>query len=135
VTVRKALDGLALTEADEAPARLRETWQMWRVLNRQERQKHFGLVVADWDEPSPTVVKDPGNTTTGMIHPNRQRRFAIAELKRLASYPDGYRMTGSYRDQWSRIGNSVPPLFMRAIAGHIHEHILTAALAARTEAA
>jgi DNA (cytosine-5)-methyltransferase 1 len=31
---------------------------------------------------------------------------------------------GKYSEQWARIGNSVPPLFMRAIAQHLRERIL-----------
>jgi site-specific DNA-cytosine methylase len=33
-------------------------------------------------------------------------------------------MIGKYRDKWARIGNSVPPLFMKAIALHIRKYIL-----------
>jgi site-specific DNA-cytosine methylase len=33
-------------------------------------------------------------------------------------------MFGEFGDKWMRIGNSVPPLFMRAIAKHIRAEIL-----------
>lgn len=46
------------------------------------------------------------------------------EIKRIAAFPDAYRMVGHYKDQWARIGNSVPPLFMRAIAEHVRREIL-----------
>lgn len=127
-TVRQALDNLVQSEADVQPALLRETWQMWRVLQGIEPKKHFGLTIARWDEPSPTVVKDPGNTTTGMIHPCRFRRLTIPEIKRLSSFPDAYQMSGDYRNQWARIGNSVPPLFMHAIALHLRSNIFDSAV-------
>lgn len=124
ITVREALSGLKQTDSDLAPAKLKETWQMYRVLKGQEPPRHFGLVVTDWNKASNTIVKDAGNTATGIIHPDKQRRFTIPEIKRIASFPDGFCMTGDYKTQWMRIGNSVPPLFMRAIARHIRQTIL-----------
>jgi len=125
VTVREAFDCLQQTEADLKSTQLKETWQMYRVLKRQERHKHFGLVRIGWNKASNTVVKDAGNTTTGMIHPSKDRRLTIPEIKRIASYPDDFTMFGHYKDQWERIGNSVPPLFLRAVARHIRANILT----------
>jgi site-specific DNA-cytosine methylase len=51
---------------------------------------------------------------------------ATIDIPRLpqASSPDAYRFIGSYDNKRSRIGNSVPPLLMRAIASHIRTHIL-----------
>ncbi len=53
-----------------------------------------------------------------------KRKFTIAELKRIGAFPDQFEMVGSYAERWAVIGNSVPPLFMRAIAGHIRREIL-----------
>jgi DNA (cytosine-5)-methyltransferase 1 len=50
----------------------------------------------------------------------------VHEVKRLASFPDGYRFAGSVSDAFNRIGNSVPPNLMRAIAEHIRREILHA---------
>lgn len=44
-----------------------------------------------------------------------RRRLTIAEVKRLCSFPDDYVLTGSYAEQWARLGNSVPPLMMAAV--------------------
>lgn len=54
------------------------------------------------------------------------RALSIGEAKRIGSFPESFCLTGGYSIQWERIGNSVPPLFMRAIARHIRQHILTA---------
>lgn len=76
-----------------------------------------------WDRTACTLVKSE-IAETGIIHPNRDRYLTIAEMKRIASFPDGFQMIGERKDRVSRIGNSVPPLFMRAIAGHIKTEIL-----------
>src|SRR6266487_2199439 len=88
VTIKQAFDGLEQSKTDIQPALLKETWQMWRVLHGKERSKHFGLVQTSWNEPSSTIVKDAGNTATGIIHPSEKRRFTIPELRRIASFPD-----------------------------------------------
>ena len=121
-TICKTSAGYELREAE-----IRPTQQMYRVLTGKERKKHFGLVRLNPEKPSPTILQGTGGTTTGLIHPYEIRRLTIPEIKALASYPDGFRIMGSYRDRWARIGNSVPPLFMRAIARHIREKLLTAA--------
>jgi DNA (cytosine-5)-methyltransferase 1 len=51
------------------------------------------------------------------------RKPAIAEVARLASYPESFQWN---KDGWARIGNSVPPKFMQAIASHIYTNILSA---------
>lgn len=124
VTVRNAWQELAQTEGDLAPALLKDNWQMTRVLEGKERYKHFGLVRVEWNQCSNTIQKDAGNTTTGMIHPSDNRRMTAPEIKRLASFPDVFQMIGAFKEQWARIGNSVPPLFMRAIAEHIRKELL-----------
>jgi DNA (cytosine-5)-methyltransferase 1 len=124
VTMKQTLAGFDQSKSDVEPALLRSTWQMKRVLDGAEKQKHFGLVRTQWDRPCPTIVKDAGNTTTGMIHPDGARRLTIPELKRLASFGDEFCMVGGYKEQWQRIGNSVPPNLMRAIAEHIKTEIL-----------
>jgi len=54
-----------------------------------------------------------------------RRKLAIDELKALASYPPKFQLTGSYGERWARIGNSVPPLFMKAIALNLRRSFLT----------
>jgi len=65
-----------------------------------------------------------------MVHPYEIRKLSIAEIKALASYPEEFQFVGSYRARWARIGNSVPPLFVRAIALHIRQEILPRAMMA-----
>lgn len=58
-----------------------------------------------------------------LFHPVENRGLTLDELKRAASYPDDFRFT-DFANGMNRIGNSVPPLFMRAIARHIRAEIL-----------
>lgn len=52
------------------------------------------------------------------------RKFNLREIRRFSAFPDDYVLTGSYLDRWCRMGNSVPPLMMKAIAEPIRDQIL-----------
>ena len=88
----------------------------------------FNLKRLHENKPSRTILKSVGKPDSsfggGLIHPSENRHVSIGELKRLNSLPDEFQMIGSFQDQWMRIGNSVPPLFMRSIARHIRSEIL-----------
>jgi DNA (cytosine-5)-methyltransferase 1 len=53
------------------------------------------------------------------IHPTEARTWSIREMARLQSFPDEFRFVDPLKNGMQRIGNSVPPLLMRAIAGHV----------------
>jgi len=53
-----------------------------------------------------------------------ERQFSRDEAKTLQSFPESFRFAGNHCEIWQMVGNSVPPLFMKAIAGHIREKIL-----------
>lgn len=75
------------------------------------------------DGPASTVPKVlPG--TGGHMHWAEPRTLTMEEVKRLGSFPDEFVLVGNFTEQWARIGNSVPPLFMRTIAEHIRSEIL-----------
>lgn len=87
--------------------------------------KYFNLVRAHADEPCPTVTQTAGVLgAAGITHPFEKRKFTIAELRRISGFPDDFILTGSYRQQWERIGRAVPPPMMRAIASTIRDEIL-----------
>ena len=56
--------------------------------------------------------------------PTEKRKFTIAELRRICAFPDDFILCGSYAQQWARLGNSVPPVMMAAIAREIRDRIL-----------
>lgn len=80
---------------------------------------------ASWNRPCGTIVKQE-IALSGIVHPDHRRYISLAEMKRVASYPDAFRFLNR-GSGLECIGNSVPPLFMRAIAQHIRETILTPA--------
>ena len=88
----------------------------------------FNLKRLFWHKPSRTIVVRVGKPNKlfggGLIHPEEHRHLGIGELKRLQSFPDEFEFTGKFQEQWARIGNSVPPLFMKAIAENIRDNIL-----------
>ena len=78
-----------------------------------------------WNRPSCTLPKNE-IYIAGLIHPNRSRYFTIPELKRLSSFPDDYIFPEHLgrKNAVERMGNSVPPNLMKAIALHIKDEIL-----------
>ena len=73
--------------------------------------KYFNTVKLHPNRPAPTITK-----TRGLLHYSDERYLTIPELKRLASFPDDFILTGTVLNQWARIGNAVMPNQMRAIA-------------------
>ncbi|WP_207233570.1 DNA cytosine methyltransferase [Salinicola tamaricis] len=53
------------------------------------------------------------------IHPNLPRVITVREAARLHSYPDWFRLHSTKWHGFRQIGNSVPPLLGRAVAGSI----------------
>ena len=77
------------------------------------------------DRPCPTLMKtQKGTGFATMVHPSERRPLTIREAATIGAYPPAFRFTGRYQEQWGRIGNSVPPLFMHAIATHLRTAIL-----------
>jgi site-specific DNA-cytosine methylase len=120
-TICRTAAGYELKEAQIKP-----TCQSYRVLTGQEPKKHFGLVRLDPEKPCPTIQKSsPQSSTTGLIHPYMVRHLTISEIKLMSSFPESFRLEGSFVEKWARVGNSVPPLFMKAIAMHLREHLFS----------
>lgn len=77
------------------------------------------------NKPAPTLPKtQTGRGFATIAHWSEKRAMSVGEAKRVASFPDGFQFVGDYSTQWMRIGNSVPPLFMRSIARHIRQSII-----------
>jgi DNA (cytosine-5)-methyltransferase 1 len=86
----------------------------------------FGGGAPCTDTPAPTVLAD--SVGTHWIRDDvssSRRKITIAELQRVCSFPEDYVLTGTYAQQWERIGRSVPPLMMRAISGTVRDRILS----------
>jgi len=87
-----------------------------------KENRWFNLRRLDYDLPSWIIIK--GSGASSLIHPEEDRILSVVEYKRIASFPDKFSFIGSGQDCKARIGNSVPPLFMRSIARHVSTEIL-----------
>ena len=82
------------------------------------RDKYFKL---EPDRPCKTITAHMKFDCNMYIHPSQSRGLTPREAARVQSYPDWYFFTGPYTKTFMQIGNSVPPLFSRAIARAIRE--------------
>jgi DNA (cytosine-5)-methyltransferase 1 len=99
----------------------------WAKLKEgQGSDKYLNLVRSHRDEPCPTITQRTGSSlsTAGVTHPTEPRKFTIAELRRLGGFPDDFTLTGSYSQQWERIGRAVPPPMMAAVAREVAKTLL-----------
>lgn len=88
--------------------------------------RYISLCKASLDKPSPTITKSVGVASmASVVHPLECRKYSLGEAKRASSFPDEFRFHGSWGDSLSRIGNSVPPLFMYCIARNIRSMLET----------
>ncbi len=89
-------------------------------------EKYFNLVRPHPDQPCPTICASHGHPGVASVtHPTEKRKLTIAELKRICAFPDDFVLTGTYSQQWERLGRAVPPVMMRAVAETIRDEILT----------
>lgn len=102
------------------------TGREWEKLKPGEQSdRYFNLVRVDPDRPSPTICASHGSPGIASVtHPFEKRKFSIRELKRLCGFPDDFVLTGTYAQQWERLGRAVPPVMMSKVAETIHEKVL-----------
>lgn len=141
ITLREAFDGLEQDE--EQRLYLLEDIKKFAVYEKlQELPKnpkkrisynrgtnkasYFNLVRESMYQPCSTVVQMGGASggVASIMHPLEDRKFTIPELKRIMSVPDDFVLTGTYAQQYERLGRMVPPLMMKAIAETVRDEIL-----------
>ncbi len=83
---------------------------------------HDFLYKVDRHSPSRTIKAQPGKFT-GPFH-WKNRHFTVDELKRLQSFPDEYKLVGTFGKIVEQIGNSVPPRLAEVIAVSVREQLL-----------
>lgn len=71
------------------------------------------------DRPSKTIVAHLAKDGNGYVHPTQVRSISIREAARLQSFRDDYVFCGSPSDQWTQVGNAVPPVLAEKIAGSV----------------
>ena len=110
-------------ETDISRYAIGEEWAKLRPGEQSER--YFSLVRPDPNGPSPTITFGHGSLSgAGVVHPTEQRRFSIAELRRICGFPDDFILTGTYSQQWERLGRAVPPVMMAQIAASVRDDVL-----------
>lgn len=121
VTVREAWKGLTV---DPTGLELTPRYSAyWRAAKPGESVGKLNTVrKLEWGRPAYMMQKSEGNG--GLYHPSECRRLHLSEFKRLASFPDSFKFIGVAKNAWARMGNSVPPRFMQAIAECIRDTIL-----------
>jgi len=92
----------------------------------ESSDKYFNLVRPHPDEPCPTICAAHGHPGVASVtHPTEKRKLTITELKRICAFPDDFILSGTYSQQWERLGRAVPPLMMFQVAKTIRDEILT----------
>ncbi len=110
------------------------TYKLWKLTDSRRKAQDFSKAYKEhykkghffthcknsFNDPTPTVVA----TTQSSYHPIEPRTLSINELKRVFSFPDDFILSGTFEEQWERIGRSVPPIMMHHISKTIKEGIL-----------
>lgn len=75
-----------------------------------------------WDRPSVTIRTEFFKPEKGRyLHPVQHRAITHREGARLQSFPDDFEFCGSKIEVARQIGNAVPPLLAKAIAGAVYK--------------
>ena len=92
----------------------------------EQSKKYFNCIKTHPDKVSEKIMASSGHFPSAAqpLHPFERRKFTIEEVKRLCSFPDDFILTGSYAQQWERLGRAVPPVMMMHIAKTIQLEIL-----------
>lgn len=84
--------------------------------NHVFKDKYFKLIA---DKPCRTITAHMKFDCHSHIHPYQVRSLTPRESARVQSFPDDYLFLGPYTKTYMQIGNAVPPVMARGIAGVI----------------
>lgn len=71
------------------------------------------------DEPSLTVLTNPGMKQTDRCHPLEVRPFSYRENARIQTFPDDWVFCGTLSEKYKQVGNAVPVKLSKAIGTQI----------------
>lgn len=75
------------------------------------------------NEPSLTVLTNPGMKQTDRCHPIEIRPFSYRENARIQTFPDKWEFSGKLAEKYQQIGNAVPVNLAKAIGQEIYKSL------------
>ena len=95
--------------------------QLYEKVHGKGKKAYFAFSRLHPDRPTRTIAKD----SAGLFHWNEDRTLTVGEYRIIASLPNEFKFAQeTFSSILHSIGNSVPPLFMKAIAQHVRQEIL-----------
>jgi DNA (cytosine-5)-methyltransferase 1 len=110
-------------EGDISKYAIGDEWD--KVQQGTSSDKYLNLSKPHPDKPCGTITQLGGvASVASVVHPTEKRKFTIVELKRICGFPDDFKLSGTYAQQWERLGRAVPPPMMLSVARVIRTEIL-----------
>lgn len=127
IELRDYRRGAPLPELGEASIVGYAIEKEWRRLRPgQASSKYINLIRSSPEKPAPCITATGATVgAAGATHPFEPRKFTIDELRRICSFPSDFVLTGTYSQQWERLGRAVPPVMMRAVARVLRDGLFT----------
>lgn len=120
LTVKEVISDLSLKEMKPLNKETKE-FNMWiRCKPGQTFADISSRSFAHWhklspDKPFSTIMAN-GATK---YHWKIPACISIAMAKRAQTFPDNFKLKGTFQENWKQIGNAVPPNLMKHIANHV----------------
>ncbi len=126
MTVRDAIGDLPDPEADPISAARRHSHRF-----QPGARSYVGHTGSPLDEPAKTLKAGvhgvPGGENMLCRPDGSVRYFTVRESARLQTFPDSYRLHGSWTESMRQLGNAVPVKLAKIVAENVAKHLREAA--------